>query len=137
MKIQRSIALKFCLVLAAGLVMSACIKQESALKDAGFAGAYALVSINGSPMPANLTHEGATLQVRAGAFTINTDGTCRTKTIVVPPSGTEVAREVSATYTKNGSKLTMQWKGAGTTVGTIQSNTFTMDNEGMVFIYRK
>jgi len=64
-------------------------------------------------------------------------GTCSTKTVFVPPSGTEVAREVSATYTKDGPRLTMQWKGAGTTVGTIQGNTFTMDNEGMVLVYRK
>jgi hypothetical protein len=137
MKIQQNILLKLCFVLAAGLVMSACTKQESALKDADFAGGYALVSVNANPVPAKITHEGAALQVRTGSFTINADGTCSTKTVFVPPSGTEVAREVSATYTKEGSKLTMQWKGAGKTVGTIQGNTFTMDNEGMVFVYRK
>ena len=49
----------------------------------------------------------------------------------------EVAREVSATYTNEGSKLTMQWHGAGTTTGTIEGSTFTMDNEGMLFVYRK
>jgi hypothetical protein len=31
----------------------------------------------------------------------------------------------------------MQWKDAGTTTGTIEGNTFTMDNEGMVFAYKK
>ena len=31
----------------------------------------------------------------------------------------------------------MQWKGAGETVGTIQGNTVTMDNDGMVFVYSK
>jgi hypothetical protein len=137
MKIQLTIALKLCFVLAAGLVMSACTKQKAALNEADPVGVYALVSINGNRVPANISHEGAALQVRSGTFTINADGTCSTKTIFVPPSGTEVARDVSATYIKNGSRLTMQWKGAGTTVGTIQGNTFTMDNEGMVFLYRK
>ncbi len=137
MKIQLTIALKLCFVLAAGLVMSACTKQKSVLSAADFAGVYALVYVNGNSVPANITHEGAALKVRSGTFTINADGTCSTKTVFVPPSGAEVAREVSATYTKDGSKLTVQWKGAGITVGTIRGNTFAMDNEGMVFVYKK
>ena len=72
-----------------------------------------------------------------GAVVINADGTCVSKMIFVPPSGTEATREVRATYTKDGSKLTMQWKGAGKTVGTIDGNTFTMENEGMALVYRK
>jgi len=137
MKTQRTIALKLCFVLAAGLVLSACTKQDSTLKDADFAGEYALISVNGKPTPANITHEGAAMQVHSGTFTVKTDGTCITKTGFVPSSGTSLVREVSATYTKDGYKLTMQWKGAGKTVGTIQGNTFTMDNEGMVFVYSK
>jgi hypothetical protein len=137
MKIQPTIALKLCFVLAAGLVMSACMKQQFVHNDADFAGVYALVSVNGNRLPANISHEGAAMQVRSGTFTINADGTCSTKTVFVPPSGTEVAREVSATYSKDGSKLTMQWKGAGKTIGTIEGNTFTMENEGMAFVYGK
>jgi len=101
------------------------------------AGVYALVSVNGKQLPASLDHEGATLQVRSGAFTIIADGTCSSKMVFVPPSGAEATREVSATYTKDGSKLTMKWKGAGTTTGTIQGNTFTMENEGMLLVYKK
>jgi predicted RecA/RadA family phage recombinase len=88
-------------------------------------------------VPANVTHEGVEMLLRSGTFTIKADGTCSTKTVFVLPSRTESAREVGATYTNEGSKLTMQWKGAGKTVGTIQGNTFTMDNEGMVFVYKK
>jgi hypothetical protein len=57
--------------------------------------------------------------------------------VFVPPSGQEVTREVSATYTRQGATLTMQWQGAGRTTGTLTDNTFTMDNEGMLFVYRK
>ncbi len=53
------------------------------------------------------------------------------------PSGGDSSREVKATYTHEGGKLTMRWQGAGTTTGTIQENTFTMNNEGMLFEYRK
>ena len=30
----------------------------------------------------------------------------------------------------------MQWEGAGTTQGTVEEDTFTMNNEGMLFTYR-
>ena len=31
----------------------------------------------------------------------------------------------------------MQWQGAGMTTGTVEGNTFTMENEGMVFVYQR
>ena len=31
----------------------------------------------------------------------------------------------------------MKWQGAGLTTGTVEGNTFTMDNEGMLFVYKK
>jgi hypothetical protein len=96
-----------------------------------------LVSVNSNKVPASVSHDGTALQVRSGSFSIKADGTCSTKTVFVPPSGQEATRDVSATYTKEGSKLTMQWQGAGMTTGTIEGNTFTMDNEGMVFVYKK
>jgi hypothetical protein len=130
-------ALQLCFLLTAGLLLSACKPEAKVAEGSDPTGVYALVTVNGNPVPASVSHEGAALQVRSGTFTIKADGTCSTKTVFVPPSGSEVANEVSATYTKEGSKLTMQWKGAGTTTGTIEGNTFTMDNEGMVFVYRK
>lgn len=136
MKPQHTLHLKLCFALVV-VLLSACTKQESSLKDSEFAGVYALVTVNGNPIPASITHGGATLQVRSGIFTITADGTCSTKTTFLTPSGTEAAREVSATYKREGAKLIMQWKGAGETVGTLQGNTFTMDNEGIVFVYKK
>jgi len=130
-------ALHLFLLLTAGLALSACKPEAKVAKGGDPAGVYSLVSVNGNKVPASVSHDGTALQVRSGTFTINADGTCSTKTVFVPPSGTEAAREVNATYTKDGSKLTMQWKGAGTTTGTIEGSTFTMDNEGMVFVYRK
>ncbi len=133
----RITAKEVCLLLLAGFLFPACTKPESSIRDSDFAGVYRLFSVNGNLLPANIDHEGSALQVRSGTFILNSDSTCSTRTVFVPPSGTEIAREVSATYTKEGSKLTIQWQGAGTTVGTIQGNTFTMDNEGMLLVYKK
>ncbi len=101
------------------------------------AGSYALVSINGTALPFTVTHEGPGIQVTSGTFTIRPDGTCTSVVAFVMPSGQAQSREVGATYTRDGSTLTMQWQGAGMTQGTVEGDTFTMNNEGQVFRYQK
>ena len=128
-------ALQFGLLLAAGLFLSGCGAKVASGNDP--AGVYTLVTVNGSKVPAAISHEGANLQVRSGTFTINANGTCSSKLVFLPPSGAEASREVKATYTQSGAKLDMKWEGAGTTTGTLDGATFTMNNEGMVFVYRK
>jgi hypothetical protein len=100
-------------------------------------GSYTLVTINGTTLPFTVTHEGPGIQVTSGTFTIRPDGTCTSVVAFVMPSGQAQSREVSATYTQDGSKLTMQWQDAGMTNGTVEGDTFTMENEGQVFLYRK
>jgi hypothetical protein len=100
-------------------------------------GSYEIVSINGAPLPFTVTHEGPGIKVSSGTFTIRPDGTCSGHSAFVLPSGEAQSREVSATYTRDGSKLTIQWQGAGVTTGTVEGDTFTMENEGQVLLYRK
>ena len=109
--------------------------ESSAPTD--IAGVYTLVAVNGANVPATLEHDGAKLVIRSGAFTINADGTCHSKMVFLPPSGPEATRKVNATYTRRGPKLLMQWEGAGITDGTVEGDTFTMNNEGMVLFYRR
>lgn len=100
-------------------------------------GVYTLVAVNGIKLPAGVLHGETEIKVHAGTFTIKADGTCSTQTVFGPPSGNTVTREVSATYTQEGSTLKMQWQGAGRTEGTIQGDSFDMNNEGMIFSYKK
>jgi hypothetical protein len=125
------------LLVAVGLCWSACQPQVEVSEGTDVSGTYTLVTVNGSKTPAVVSHEGAKLEVRSGTFTIKADGTCSSRMIFVPPSGTESTREVTATYTREGSTLHMKWKGAGKTQGTVEGNTFTMNNEGMIFVYEK
>ena len=97
-------------------------------------GTYALVTVDGNKVPCTVQHEGHTMTINSGSFIINADGTCSSK---ISLEGRDTAIEVKATYTRQGSKLTMQWQGAGMTIGTVEGDTFTMNNEGMVFAYRK
>jgi hypothetical protein len=100
-------------------------------------GVYALVSVDGQTVPCNVTHEGAAMTVKSGIFTIQADGHCGSQITFSVPPGRDVNREVKATFTRQGAELTMQWEGAGMTMGNVKGNTFTMTNEGMVFAYRK
>ena len=69
-----------------------------------------------------------------GIFIINADGTCSSKMSL---AGRDKAIEVKATYTREGPKLTMKWQGAGMTIGSVEGDTFTMNNEGMLLVYKK
>jgi hypothetical protein len=53
------------------------------------------------------------------------------------PSGQVLSRDVGGTYTRDGSKFTMHWQGAGTTTATLEGKTFKMNNEGMIFSYSR
>jgi hypothetical protein len=134
---KQTISIALCLALGVGLIFSGCSKQAIVPGGEGHAGVYALVSVDGKDVPASVSHDGVALQVLSGTFVIHDDGRCSSKTVFVPPSGSEMEREVSATYSKDGDLLTMQWEGAGMTTGSIDGNTFTMNNEGMIFVYRK
>jgi hypothetical protein len=112
-------------------------KDAKVAADTNPAGTYALVSVDGNKVPCTVQHEGHTLGVKSGSFIINPDGTCSSKVVFSPPSGGDATREVKATYTREGPKLTMKWEGAGMTTGTVEGDTFTMNNEGMVFAYHK
>jgi hypothetical protein len=126
-----------CGLLFAGVFLTACSEKSPTAAGKDIAGVYALATVNQMKMPATIDHEGAKLKLRSGTFTINSDGTCVSKMVFVPPSGNEVTREVKATYEREGAKLTMKWQGAGITFGSVEGDTLTMNNEGMVLAYRK
>jgi hypothetical protein len=127
-----------CLVSAILLLAGAGCKNETKVNtDLDPTGVYALVSVDGNSLPCSLTHEGASPTIKSGTFTITADSHCRSQITFSLPARGDMSREVNATYTRRGAELTMQWEGAGVTMGNVQGNTFTMTNEGMVFAYRK
>ena len=112
-------------------------KHQATAEDRNPVGVYQLISVNGSTVPTKISHDRVQLEIRAGTFTFDPEGKCRSKMVFVPPGGREATREVNATYTRDGSELTMRWEGAGLTRGRLQGDTFTMNNEGMALAYRK
>jgi hypothetical protein len=129
---------KLCIaaLLAASGILG-CRGPSEPAANSDIAGTYALKSVNGSNVPCALQHQDAALTVKSGSFTITADGACFCETFFALPSGKEASKKVEASYAREGSTLKMKWKGAGQTVGTVESNAFTMNNEGMIFAYRK
>ena len=123
------------LVLLASL--TGCKYEPRAAREINPVGEYALVSVDGKTLPCSLTHEGTSLSIKSGVFTIGTNGTCSSLITFSVPQRGDMKREVKATYTSAGAELTMRWEGAGTTMGKVDDNRFTMTNEGMVFAYEK
>ena len=111
--------------------------KEKATDKIDPTGVYTLVTVDGVKIPGTVSHDGHDLMLYSGVFTINANGTCISKTVFTPPSGEKIERQVKATYTQKGSKLNMKWIGAGQTTGTIEGDAFTMDNHGMIFVYKK
>lgn len=120
------------------LVMTGC--KKSAANGSGQSGSaevYTLVSVDGKTLPCDDTHEGAGAKIESGTFTLAAGGTC-TNSIVMRMAGRrDMANVTTATCTRQGADLTMQWDGAGTAQGSFSGNTFTMTNENMVFVYQK
>ena len=130
--------MELCLLpLLIALASVGCKEPAKPTADLDPAGTYGLVSVDSNNVPCTVEHEGHQLTVKSGAFIINADGTCSSSMVFSPASRGEVTNVVHASYTREGQKLTMKWQGAGMTLGTVDGNTFTMNNEGMILTYRK
>jgi hypothetical protein len=121
-------------------VMGLCLPAGRAASDttqtSDHQGTYTLVTVNGNKLPYTPPHKGGAPQVLSGNITLNADGTFASAMSYNLPTGV-VSQQFSGTYTRDGSRFSLQWKGAGTTTATLEGNTFTMDNEGSLFAYRR
>ena len=129
----------FMVVVCAGCKQEAKVAADSktvtaAATEINPVGTYTLATVDGNKVPCTVQHEGHTMTINSGNFSINADGTCSSKMSL---AGRDAAIEVKAAYTREGTKLTMKWQGAGMTEGTVEGDTFSMTNEGMVLAYRK
>jgi len=122
-----------CLMLAA----TGCKPAADVSANPDPVGVYTLASVDGKSVPCELVHEGVTLTIKSGVFTINPDGTCRSQMAFTVPAHGDQSTDMKATCRRQGAELTMKWQGAGRTLGNVHGNLFTMTNEDMVLAYRK
>lgn len=138
MKTKNFSSSKIPLLLAAALsavLLAGCNSTPSETADV--AGSYKLVSVDGKNVPCAVSHNNMTINVQSGVFNIRADGQCNSVIQMTSPSGKPLEKSVAATCSRKDGALTFRWKGAGQTVGTVVGETFTMNNEGMAFVYKR
>src|SRR5437867_2196541 len=92
------------LLVAATIGLAGCKTRNPAVADLEPVGTYALLSVDGNPVPCTTQHNGTSMTIKSGAFTINADGTCGSKMTFSVQSRGDTTREVKATYKQDGSK---------------------------------
>ena len=124
----------FLVLLLLGLWLPAC-KQVSGPSDV--TGTYLLVTIDGRELPYTPAHQGGAPQVVSSTLTLDAGGTFRMSMSYATTPGNSISRDFGGTYTQEGTVLSMLWKGAGKTTATLEGSTLTLNNEGILFAYRK
>ena len=116
-------------------LMAAC--GESSEFEGAWVGRYVLITANGQSMPATiLTHDDVWVKIYAGELRLRKDGTCAGQTVFGPPDGSNpTTRNTTGTYNYVGNRFTMNWDGAGMTVGMLKDDTLTVDNAGDTLVY--
>jgi hypothetical protein len=135
MKPMKTTLLAATLILALSCLSACSHRKQSATFSP--VGTFQLVEVNGQAVPANVVHGGIDIRVVSGLLVLTEEGGGTSDTVFGPPKGEDVHRRVEVSYTQSGNELSLRWKGAGTTKGTLGDESFTMDNEGMIFGYRK
>ena len=107
-------------LLALGLCLPACQKASSTAQPSDHTGTYTLVTINGNKLPFTPPHEGGAPEVESGSITLQADGTFTSAMSYGPPEAKIPSRDFSGTYTRDGSRFSLQWKGAGTNTATLE-----------------
>jgi hypothetical protein len=125
-------------LLAMGLFLTGCQDTSKPTTQASaHTGTYTLVTVNDNKVPYIPVPEGSAPQVQSGAFTLNADGSVTHATNFGQVDGKELSHDSNGTYTLDGSRVSFQWTGGGTTTATLEGNTLTLDWEGAIFVYRK
>lgn len=117
--------------------LTACKPIANPATPADVSGTYTLTTVAGKSLPTTPPHKGGAPEVTSGSITLNADGSFVGAMSYRLPDGKTMNRDFTGSYQQAGARLTLQWKGAGTTSGIVETNTFTMNNEGVLFAYRK
>lgn len=132
----------------ATLVATACGGDSTGPKPLSHVGRYALISVDGAPLPLKLIDElTLKLTVTEGALTLNANNSFvqEVKVEVVEngvPAPTELL-SCGGSYQRNGNSFTLTSTAtdncdAGTATGTLDNNTLTVaDESGSTLVFRR
>jgi hypothetical protein len=128
----------FFVLFLASLLLVACNQGSKTEESYDFTGTYNLVSVDGHAVPYAPIHEGQQApEIVSSSISLKDDGTFSMVMSYTNPSGGTISNDFTGTYTSQGSDFNLKWEGAGQTKVTIEGDTLTLNNEGMLFVYQK
>jgi hypothetical protein len=121
-------------LLILALLFPACATAD---QSNDYVGTYNLVTIDGRPLPYTPPHAGGAPEVLSSTLTLNADGSFQMSMTYRTTPGNSISRDFTGTYTLKEGTFRFKWEGAGVTPGALDSNTVTINNEGVSFAYEK
>lgn len=132
----------FALLPAAG--MAACSDDDGTGPEttAEVAGTYHLQTVNNAPLPFVLLTTGTTytLELTAGFFTLNSNGTFSDSATLRETDAGDVSTDTqsdSGTFTVTNNTVRLRYPDGATLNATINGNTMTFVDQGITFVFQK
>lgn len=135
------------LALAVATFAFAACGSDSNAPDTSHVGRYALLSIDGDPLPITVDDgTTTTLTLQSGSLTLNAGGTfVQTLDIDVEINGQIAPTQhlsCNGNYTRRGNTINLTAAAggmceAGTLTGTLSGNTLTVDDQGSVAVFQR
>ena len=105
------------------------------------AGRYALVSVNGTPLPFVLVQVLENkFEITAGHIQLNSDGTCSAAVTFRTTEDGVVTTDTEAdtcTWTQNNTAIVFTFPDGSTDAGSLIDGTISVTTDGVVLVYRK
>ena len=129
------------LAIALAFVTTGCSKKDSPTSPATIAGTYTLRTINGSPLPYTLVLAGMDkVELLDDAITLTDAGTfTRLGHFRTTFSGVVTTTPITdaGSYVRTGTAITFTSPQNGSVSGTVDNGTLTLNDEGLVGVYRR
>lgn len=122
------------------IALTGCKKESSNTPSnvhPGLPGVYTPLSIDDKIVPCEISHEGAAMTIKSGAFILRAGGRCSSMMNISVGAGKDINLERKASFISQGAEHPEQWEGAGTTLGSVHDISFTMTHESVVFSCQK
>ena len=117
---------------------SAPVPTSASLDMPEVAGTYTLATVDGHAVPYAPMHGGQQApEVAGGSLTLNTDGTFSSEMRFTNPEIRVMGGSSKGNFVLERDEYVLSWEGAGKTLVQIDGDTLTMNNEGMLFVYKK
>ncbi|MGY8800290.1 MAG: hypothetical protein ACKVG4_16120 [Longimicrobiales bacterium] len=104
-------------------------------------GSYALISLNGQPLPLTIEElPGESVTLTSATLTLNADGTCSLLSTIQETTATGTATETDSsigTWGNTGNAISFAWSDGTALAGSWSGDTIVITSEGFVYLFER